>query len=201
MKISFVEETHTYLLNDKPVPSVTQILQKGGLVDLSGIPPEILERARRFGVATHKATELWDMAELDEDTLDPLLHGHLTQWKKFCIEHNTAWYSIEKILASEQLEFAGTCDRIGLVDDRLSILDIKTSSYSRKTMITTGIQLAGYNLAYDGNITLLCAVWLKDDGYKMVIYNDMDYYDLKFRAAIEIAEVNGAWKKPHRRKR
>lgn len=52
--ITFDEATHTYTLNDKILPSVTQILDDGEYDDT---PPQQLENARQRGLMVHKEIE------------------------------------------------------------------------------------------------------------------------------------------------
>ena len=56
--VTFCEETHTYKLNDKILPSVTQILDDGCYTD---IDPKILKYARDKGTLVHK--EIQDFLE------------------------------------------------------------------------------------------------------------------------------------------
>lgn len=53
-QVVFEEETHTYYLNDKELPSVTSLLDTGEYID---VPESVLEYARKKGTLVHKEIE------------------------------------------------------------------------------------------------------------------------------------------------
>lgn len=137
--LTFDEETHTYRHNGLVVPSVTQILSP--LIDLSAVPPGVLEAASKFGVAVHKACELWDLGDLDEDALDDNLRPYLAGWKLFVSENRCSWDGIEKRVFHKTLRYAGTLDRRGMVRNELAVVDIKSTA---SIYPAVGPQLAAY---------------------------------------------------------
>lgn len=160
--LTFEDDTHTYRLNGQVVPGVTSILAP--LTDYSRVPPHVLEAASNFGKAVHKACELDDLAELDEETLDPALVPYLDAWRKFSEDHRVAWQEIERPLANTALRYAGTPDRIGDVSGELAVVDIKTTV---ELYPSVGPQLAAYANAYSGiraPAMKRIAVQLKRDG-------------------------------------
>ena len=98
--LQFSEEQHAYTLNSVVVPSVTKILQIVGISDFSKVPADILERARLFGTAVHKACELFDKGTLDERTLDTNLWPYLDAWFAFKKDYQLEFIEIEKPIAS-----------------------------------------------------------------------------------------------------
>ncbi len=63
---SFDAERHLYLIQGRPVPSVTQVLHSAGLsADYSMVEPAVLERKRIIGEYVHKATQYLDEGCLD----------------------------------------------------------------------------------------------------------------------------------------
>ena len=74
----FDEVSHTYTAGGVVVPSVTQILAP--LNDLSFIGPEVLAYKRALGTAVHKATELYDLGELDESSVADVVRPYLDAW-------------------------------------------------------------------------------------------------------------------------
>jgi len=84
---TFDAERHLYLIQGKPVPSVTQVLHSAGLsADYSMVAPEVLERKRIIGEYVHKATQYLDEGCLDLETVDPEIQGYLTGYEKFIRE-------------------------------------------------------------------------------------------------------------------
>lgn len=150
MNLSFDPGTHTYRMNGVVIPSVTQIIAP--VLNLSGTDSETLERARLFGIAAHKATELWDQGTLDMETLDPALIPYLEAWKRFRHEHEFEPEMIEYRVCHWQHRYAGTVDRIGMLKRRRNrvraVLDIKSGLVVGPHV---GVQLAGYQHAYNFN--------------------------------------------------
>jgi hypothetical protein len=116
--LTFEEENHLYKLNGTGLVSVTQVLQKAGIIDFSKVPPQILEAARKFGTAAHKACELFDKGTLDERSLDHNLWPYLDGWVAFKKEYNFEFLAIEQPIGSTIYRVAGTPDRIAKSDKR-----------------------------------------------------------------------------------
>lgn len=155
------EESHTYTLAGKKLPGVTSILQP--LSGLHFIDREVLDAASAFGRAVHKACELDDLGELDEEQLDPALGPYLSAWRKFSRDYAVKWTLIETLVHNAQQGYAGTLDRYGLVKGDDTVVDLKSSATLSPTV---GPQLAAYQRAIPGAslITKRMGVLLKPDG-------------------------------------
>jgi hypothetical protein len=143
----FNDERHEYTVDGKVIPSVTQILQDVGLIDLSAIPADRLEAAREFGIAVHSACELSDKGELDESTLDDNLVPYLEAWNKFKKDTHIFLLECERPFFSSTYGFAGTPDRIGMIS-LPTIIDIKSTAGLNPI---TELQTAGYGILYEEN--------------------------------------------------
>lgn len=166
--LTFDAASHTYRFNGHEVPGVTSILAP--LSDFSGVPRDVLDAASAFGTAVHLACELDDFGELDEAALDHALVPYLMAWRAFCRDHKTDWYEVEKTVFHESLRYAGTLDRLGIVDGGLSVVDIKTSD---QLYPSVGPQLAAYAEASGNAHAQRIAVQLKGDGtYVFKHFND-----------------------------
>ena len=168
-KVIFKEDTHEYFLNGKRLVGVSEVLQKSGLVDLSAIRPDVLEAARKFGTATHKATELWDKGTLDVSILSLPLVPRLEAWKNFRKDYKIGEFScIEKLVYSAKWGYAGTLDRICEISGKLTLLDIKSGEYIDPSM---EIQLAAYQIAFEEltglRIKQRWIIQLSDNQYKI----------------------------------
>lgn len=172
--LTFDEATHTYRMYGVVVPSVTTILKP--LSDFSAIPAGVLAAASAFGTAVHKATELHDLGTLDFSLLDPALEPYLEAWVNFSRDYEVQWSEIEHVVYSPTMRYAGTLDRRGLVRDRMTTLDIKSSAALYPSV---GPQLAAYKSAYgiEASLDERMAVQLKKDGtYLAKTYtNRMDW--------------------------
>lgn len=139
--LTFREDIHEYRLSGVVLPSITQVLQITGIVDFSKVPPMILAASQQFGTACHKATELYDLGTLDFATLDEALRPYLDNWIYFKEKYGFKPLIIEKPMASRIYRFAGTPDRLGEIDGKQVIVEIKTSyELSKATALQTAAQ-------------------------------------------------------------
>ena len=149
------------------IPNVTSILEKAGLVDFSMVNPEKLKRAQDFGKAVHLACHLYDKHNLDMGSLDPALKPYLEDWIKWKKDSGFLIDSSEKIVYSKIYNYAGTYDRVGLLDGVRTLIDIKTGTTLPKTI---ALQIAAYmGAANEGRkmadkIKRRLSIWLLGDG-------------------------------------
>lgn len=68
------------------VPGIGTVLALAGMVDLTGIPPHILETAAQRGAYVHEMIELDVTGDLDVDALPGWLVPYYDQWHRFCRE-------------------------------------------------------------------------------------------------------------------
>jgi hypothetical protein len=186
-RLTFDPDTHRYSVGGKPIPSVTTVLRKAGLIDFSGIPLEVLNFARERGTRVHLATELDDRGELDLASVIPEELGYIDAYRRFKREAGFVATSIEQRVCSHRYWYAGTLDRIGNMRKKRSLLDIKTGEPQR----AVGPQTAAYKAALPENKMPRFALYLQADGaYQLVSLNDSD--DLAvFLAALRIVK----WRK------
>jgi hypothetical protein len=162
--VHFDPETHTYTLNGERLPSITQILKGEGFIDTAFFT----EYGRDRGSIVHRITHWHDTGELDPESVDPALEGYLSAWRKFRAESGFKPYIIEQPMASEVYRFAGTPDRIGVMDGDDAIPEIKTG----EVQPWTGLQTAAQEILY-GKRAKRYAVRLTEDGkYKLIPFTD-----------------------------
>lgn len=174
--LEFDSSSHTYRVGGVVVPSVTQILSP--LVDFSMVTPDVLAAKAAIGTAVHLACELYDMDDLIEDDLDPVLVPYFEGWKKFRLETGYAPLETEQRVYHPKLSYAGTFDSYGELNGKLTMIDRKTSASISDA--TVGPQTAAYAEAkkampgYDGPKKLQrAAIQLRPDGtYKIHLYTD-----------------------------
>lgn len=136
-RLEFDDAHHVYTYDAQTVPSVTQALQDGGIVDYSGIDPQYAVR----GTHIHQMLEYYDQGELDITTVDPMYRGYLDAWQQFVQDNFFKATHVEEMVYNHTHRYAGTIDRIGLMGERPAILDIKTAQVKSDWW---GIQLAAY---------------------------------------------------------
>lgn len=102
--------THTYTWNGQVVPGVTSILARLGY--LEHVPMQTLQAAMDRGTRVHKACELDDHGDLDEDEAADVM-GYVRAWRQWQEDHAASWMHIERPIYHDTLRYAGTPDRCG----------------------------------------------------------------------------------------
>ena len=159
--LSLDETTHTYTLGCRKFISVTQALSI--LDDRWKIDPWYLERGR----LVHLATAYFDRDELDQDTIDPQIKGYFNGYMSFLKDTGFKPQLIEHRLYHKRYGYAGTMDRIGPLNDKQALIDLKSGTPAR----IDGLQLAAYwelCRANDIPIQKIFDLYLNEDGtYKL----------------------------------
>jgi len=138
--LTFDAEKHEYRRDGIVFPSVTQVIESVAGSRFANITAEDLEFACQRGTVVHTITELHDLGTLDKHSIDPALRGYYAAYIAFLEDCSPKWDKIEHRACDETLGYAGTIDRIGEMNGRGVILDIKTGVKS----CWTGVQLAAY---------------------------------------------------------
>lgn len=138
----FDEATHTYTLDGKVMPSVTQILKPLTEAIYRFVPDDVMADAADLGRAVHKACELLARGTLDEDSLHPDIVPYLDGYRRFIAESGFRPVLIEEPAYHPQLGYAGMLDVFGAQADRPTLIDIKTTSTITPAIV--GPQTAAY---------------------------------------------------------
>ena len=188
-------EGRRYTVEGRRVPSVTEVLNISGLVDLAFLDQDMLAKAAERGTTVHRLCELYDREVLDWATVPSEFTGYLDGWLQFREDSGFEPALIEEPVFNARLRYAGTLDRTGYPRKHgtfRGIYDIKTG---RALQPTTAYQLAGYKLALplDGldedNEYRRFAVRLDGAGhYELKEYTDPEDEQV-FLAALRIAHV------------
>ena len=164
-QLLFFDECHKYTLDGEELPSVSELTRFISREIYGDVGQFNLDRAADRGTAVHKATELLDKygtAEIDED-IAPYLQAYIA----FRKEHKCEWQKIEYATHHPENLYAGTLDRVGTIDGKLVVLDIKTSSTIQKPLYTAQLNL--YRKMLPDPIEQLVILHLKKDGtYKLI---------------------------------
>lgn len=199
MTITFDEATHSYTLDNDPVPSVTTILKSGGFIDTAFFT----DGGRTRGTYVHSLVQYHLAGELDESTVDDSLAGYFDAFKLFCTEADTdtdTW-TVEKPLASKVYRFAGTPDFVGIINGKCAVIDLKTSitvSPSEQLQTAAYRQLLTER-GWGGNVpvTHRFSLHVSSEGkYKLIEHKDRQDWQI-FLAALACYQ----WKINHGRTR
>lgn len=159
----FLEEPHKYELDGEELPSVSEITRFISREMYTEVNQSVLDRAADRGTSIHRATESLDRygnCEIDDD-LVPYLQAYV----EFRKAHDVKWDKIEWSTYNAERKFAGTIDRIGIVDGKNCIVDIK-STYTIHTVAVTA-QLTLYKMMAESQglkVDELFVLHLKKDG-------------------------------------
>jgi hypothetical protein len=199
MNIQYRDQDHTYTIDGKQVPSVTQVLDILGsiynpIVDglrkamkidddearnaeihkVLGWVPKYLEnyhRAAKLGTYVHKTIEWYEAGTLDLEALDPALAPYLTAWIAFRQE-NPLRIDIDALQWETIVGSRhGYAGRVDLMNPEW-IIDIKSGVPTK----THPHQLEAYNRAaietQGGKRRQTANLYLSDDGkYRIIIRN------------------------------
>lgn len=170
MRIKFDRETHSYTLNGKVLPSVTQILKGVGCIDTRWYT----EEGRARGSAVDTLTELADSGKLDWGKLRteyPTLVGYAESWVKFCKECEFQVDLSQHRVVHPDGWYAGTLDRLGLLGAAgltRFLLDIKTGDPA----FWHPLQTVAYTLCGPDMVRRGCVYLRPDSTYKLVEHTD-----------------------------
>lgn len=165
LDIFFDEATHTYLIDGKEVPSVTEVLAPLHR-SYKAVNPSVLQYAANRGTAVHEALEIYDLGGEPEITpeTEPYIKAYL-DWSQV---YKPTWIGIEEIVFCDGYpSYAGTLDRIGYFNGggRLNIVDIKTSQPTKEALVSLCAQTFAYAYAYDKTKNIeRWGLFLKSDG-------------------------------------
>lgn len=147
----FSEEDHSYRDPEKDnilVPSVTQVIQLGGMCSYGMVKKSVLDAKAALGQQAHKAAAYVDLDYEIED-IDPRVKPYLDayedlkvkmDWKPLMVENGELGASIAEVSGM----LVGFCaDRVGMLCGEETVAELKTTSDVGPHM---GVQLAGYDL-------------------------------------------------------
>lgn len=147
----FDEAKHVYRKEDGViVPSTTQVFSVLGCNDFEGVPQDVLEWKRNYGIAVHRAVELIVQDDLDWDSVDdiivPALTGLELKLKAMQFKYEAA--EERKIHSLFGMHYGLTTDLRGTIvhqnKERKVVIDLKSGV---KFSPTWKWQLGGYTTA------------------------------------------------------
>lgn len=138
--LTLEESTHRYRYHGAPVSGVTEILQGAGIID----PTWYTEESRIRGQHVHQAAHYLDEDDLALESVRPEIRPYLDGYIAFRRASGFIPLLLEQRVI-HSLGFAGTLDRVGLLNNRLVLADIKSGGVPKWARIQTG----GYDLALE----------------------------------------------------
>lgn len=217
-QLRFYDEGHRYELDGIEIPSVSEISRFASReVYNNDISKYTLEKACERGTAIHKATEQIDLESKCDISSQyaEYINAYIKFRKDFKIKE---YLFVEKSFASEHFSYAGTLDRVYVIDENfisavkkhckvdisnckgmLAIIDLKSSSAVQKVLAQ--IQLPAYARLLEENVVenkvgFLAILHLKKDGkYKLTQYvNNPELF-------MACLSLNNAFKKKNKKEK
>ena len=172
---SFDATSHTYTINGRLVPSVTQVL--GDL--LPGW--QASEWHMQRGTAVHACAAM--IAQGKAFDHDPAIAGQVAAIRKFFSEVKPQVLEVEKRLFAEGYGYAGTCDMVAVFKKAAVVVDWKAT-----VTAAAQYQVAAYALAM--NLDYGCAVEIREDGtYHMTPIWELRRYKQKWLALLSAYNI------------
>jgi len=163
-EIQFHHETHTYYVDQKEVPSVTQIIKEVLPNPYESITPRVLQMAANRGVSLHKEIEIFEQTGII---------GHSKEFKNYLKlkrQHHIQAIDNEKMIYIEhngQVLCAGRLDMIIQMHpyEGLGIGDIKRTYKILKEHLRLQLNLykIGYEQCYETKIDFMKCIHLRHD--------------------------------------
>jgi hypothetical protein len=161
--LAFNESDHRYEFEGRVVPSVTTVIQSV-LPGRWMVDPYYLDRGRII----HLACQYEDQGGVEEDSIDAVVVPYYQAYRKFKADTGFSPEIIEGRYYHKTYQYAGTLDRVGILNGKTVLIDLKSGC----PYCTDQIQLAAYAelLFYSGLIPIQkFDLYLKDDGnYKLI---------------------------------
>ena len=141
-ELKFIEKEHKYLLNNRELPSVTQIISFITNTKYDTIPDSVLEQAQDKGTTIHFAAEVYN--KTGYIGIDKEYEGFLNAYVKWINDYKIDRHKIQSELKTynKTLNYAGTID---IVYDKKTIIDIKTTA--ELDLKSVAVQTSAYRIA------------------------------------------------------
>lgn len=128
---------HAYYLDDVRIPSITQLIERAGL--LKG-QDYYTEASRERGQEVHRLCADFDLGVLDVARLDSPFRGYVLAYEAACKALRPSWDAIEVADVHPGFRFAGRTDRLGTVLKRRTVGEIKSAAKTSHHAVQTALQ-------------------------------------------------------------
>jgi len=165
------------------LPHVTDILRDAGLVDVQWFS----DHARERGTALHRATELYDLGDLDPESIDPEIAEPFARYVRFVEEVKPEILGVE-LEVEVPGSYCGKLDKLVRINGREGIIDQKGQPSPADP-----IQLAGYASTFSRPLARWNLYLRVSGSYRLVEHTERRKHDAIWRAALTVA----AWRREH----
>lgn len=156
--LTFIEETHQYLLDGVLLPSVSEILHFIFPDKYKGVSKETLNKKAKYGSIMHEYIEKFENGKYKElPQLDLYQKMSFKQYCRLKTKYDIEVIEQEKMIHYEDI-YAGRFDMIANINGKKCLCDIKTTSELDIEYLSW--QLSLYEFAYGNKFKKIYAIWL-----------------------------------------
>lgn len=186
--LEFHNDTHTYYLNDKRIPGVSEIIKDLGISSLYGIDTDFIAYKKEVGTQVHKACDLIDLGIVDDENLPDDVIPYVAAYRDFIKDKSPIIESIEAKIHLDDM-YAGTRDRMVILDGKTWTIDIKTGYPYRWHRLQTAAYWLAEKTDKRGSL------YLGSDGsYELKEHDDSNDVEI-WKRCVDLFH----WKKPRYR--
>lgn len=146
-ELTFEEKGHIYRLYGAEIPSVTTVMKPLSDDFYKSIDPATLDRAANRGTAIHNSTE--NYVQFGIEDVEPRYAGYFEAFKKWWAFRKPEPVATERKTYHKILRYAGTVDLLCIINDRLTLVDYKSSAQVNTKLCD--VQLEGYDRAFESH--------------------------------------------------
>ena len=146
-EVKYYDDTHTYFVRGKEVPSITTLLKVVYGDNYSAVDPDLLKRSSEYGTAVHKELDdLINLRELGYDIEDLIKYPETKNY--FC--YIEPFYKIKPLMTEQIVVLynkdkepvaAGRFDLICEVDGIKTLTDFKTTTTIHRQLVSAQLNL------------------------------------------------------------
>lgn len=157
-ELTFIEDTHQYLLDGVLVPSVSEILHFIFPDKYKGVSKETLNKKAKYGSTLHEYIEMFEKGRYEDlPELDLYQKLSFKQYCKLVSKYDIKVLEQEKMVHFEDY-YAGRFDMIANIKGKKCLCDIKTTATLDIEYLSW--QLSLYEFAYGTRFKKLYAIYL-----------------------------------------
>ena len=145
-RIEFIESTHTYLLDGRRVPSITQALKVATYDQFDHVDPAVLAQRAEEGERVHGLIEWIESGRFSVADCPADLLGIHDNWLEFKQATKLRVIACEEIVASEKYRFAGRLDLLCEMDGDASTLHLIETKHTSSPPRSAGPQTAAQEI-------------------------------------------------------
>jgi hypothetical protein len=181
MTFRYDDSDHSYWLDGQQVPSITQMIERAGLVDSTWLT----QASRERGTAVHALTASYDLGAIERPaSCSSPYKGYLLAHVKAVGIMRPEFVAVEEPRLHSRYRFGGRPDRAMLYNGLAGVLEIKTAEPSKAHECQTALQaiLESERFELPAEALGRFCLYLKPDGrFRLEEHRRRRDFDVAFR--------------------